>query len=937
MLTLQDPLWLLLALPLTAAALAWRFPTRALRVLRTLLLTLIVLALARPTLRLPERAGTVIVVADRSASMPPDHAERLREAITRVEDAMGPRHRLGIVSFGAEVGIERPPQPRARFTGFVGQVRDDQSRLADAIDTALSVLPPDAPGRLLILSDGAWTGGDPAGGAGRAAARGVALDYRRFARPEVADIAIREFLTPPAATPGEGYLLTAWIQSPTACPLAYTLRRDGVPLAAGTRDIPAGLSRLLFRDRAHAAGTARYELHVQGPDADPVPENNRARALVGIKGPRPILCVSPTATSGLASLLRAGGLDVHAVPASAADWSLDSLSGYAALILENVPANALGDLAMHTVAAWVQQTGSGLMLTGGRQAYGPGGYFGSPLDPVLPVSMELRKEHRKFALAMVVALDRSGSMAAGAGGGRTKMDLANLGTVQVLDLLGPHDELGVIAVDSAPHTIVNLAPVDAVRAQRGEILRIDSMGGGIFVYEALAAASRMLLKAKAGTRHIILFADAADAEEPGAYHALLAECNRAGITVSVVGLGTEQDADAELLREIARLGGGQALFSDQADEIPRLFAQDTFTVARSSFVEEPTGLRTMAGLASLGLTLDGEPPGLGGYNLCYLKPEADLALVSTDEYAAPIVSAWHAGRGRVLCYLGEADGEFAGPLALWPQAGAFFSGLARWTAGRGEAGPDGLFLTQAVRHGACVVQLHLDPARAHDPFRRPPGVTALRGEPGHLPTSESRLMQWVTADLLEVEFPLHGRDTLLASVQVDARAPIPLPPVCLPYAPEFTPDSRARGDDALKRLAAATAGRERLQLADIWADLPASPRHHPLAVWLILAAILVLLLEVLQRRTSAFSRRQPPSASADGSPTPRSERQRFAFPRRSRRSPHSPPPPATSPPTAAGPPPPPPATPHPDTPAADSSTLDALRRARQRANSRLGD
>ena len=65
--------------------------------------------------------------------------------------------------------------------------------------------------------------------------------------------------------------------------------------------------------------------------------------------------------------------------------------------------------------------------------------------------MEMRREHRKMSLAIVVALDRSGSMSAPAGGGRIKMDLADLGAVQVLDLLSPMDEIGVFAVDTEPH------------------------------------------------------------------------------------------------------------------------------------------------------------------------------------------------------------------------------------------------------------------------------------------------------------------------------------------------------------------------------------------------------------------------------------------------------------------------------------------------------
>jgi len=114
----------------------------------------------------------------------------------------------------------------------------------------------------------------------------------------------------------------------------------------------------------------------------------------------------------------------------------------------------------------VRETGAGLMLTGGRSSYGPGGYYKSPLEPILPVSMELRQEHRKLALAIVVALDRSGSMAVPIGGGRTKMDLANLGTVQVLDPgrlreSGDHNRPRIIKTNSLP--IVPMSIEDAAQ------------------------------------------------------------------------------------------------------------------------------------------------------------------------------------------------------------------------------------------------------------------------------------------------------------------------------------------------------------------------------------------------------------------------------------------------------------------------------------------
>src|ERR1017187_2739141 len=63
MLTFFQPVWLLLLIPLAAAWFAWPLPNRGLKVLRAVIFLLVVLALAQLAIKLPDRAGTVVVVA----------------------------------------------------------------------------------------------------------------------------------------------------------------------------------------------------------------------------------------------------------------------------------------------------------------------------------------------------------------------------------------------------------------------------------------------------------------------------------------------------------------------------------------------------------------------------------------------------------------------------------------------------------------------------------------------------------------------------------------------------------------------------------------------------------------------------------------------------------------------------------------------------------
>jgi von Willebrand factor type A domain len=847
------PVWLFLAVPLLVSLWLWPLPTRLLRGLRLAALVLLLLGLCGATLRLPSRAGTVVVVADRSASMPSDSEGIQKEAIRLLQEQMGPDDRLSVVSFGRTSAIERVPRVGS-FGGFLHEVGSDASNLDEALQTALTQIPKDSPGRILVLSDGRWTGRDPIAAGTRAASRGVAIDYRHLEQIRAGDLAIQRIDAPATVSPGEAFLVTAWVLAPAGQEASYVLRRGGVKISEGRHRLEAGLNRLTFRDRAVNPGNQEYTLEVEGSNSDPVADNNRARLLVGVGGPRPLLHVSRSADSGLARLLRAGKLDLEVRAPELSRWDLAALGRYSAVLLENVPAEKIGTGGMETLAAWVRGTGSGLMMTGGRESYGPGGYYRSPLEPVLPVSMELRNEHRKLALAIVVVLDRSGSMSMPVGGGRVKMDLANQGAAQVLDMLGPMDEFGCLAVDTVAHTIAALGPAGGKAGVRSKLLSIQSMGGGIFVYVALSEAARMLTKAKAATRHIILFSDAADSEEPGKYQDLVKKCSEAGITVSVIGLGKKTDKDGALLKDIAKLGKGQCFFTDRAEDLPRLFAQDTLVVARSTFLDEPTPVKAGPALQTLtGRAFDLTRP-LGGYNLCYLRPDAAQGVVTLDEYRAPVVASWQAGTGRVVCYTGEADGKYAGEMAHWKHVGDFYTSLARWAAGPSGPLPDNMMTTQEVRKGINYVRLHLDPERKRDLVSTPPRVVTLHGRGGGTVREVSGEMHWAGPDTLEVEIPLRGEETSLTTVEVPGHGAVSLPPVCLPYSPEFQPAGGDSGLAILERLGRATGGRERIDLKGTWEELPRYPRMVEVGKWLLLAAAVVFLLEVLERRTGLLSR-----------------------------------------------------------------------------------
>jgi Mg-chelatase subunit ChlD len=852
--TLQHPIWLLMTVPLAVVFLRWHPSTRLLKALRIAMVIVIVLAMCGLSIVIGSRAGTVVVVADRSLSMPPQADALERELIGAVESSRPGGSLTAVVSFGRDARVELAPGA-ARFGGFSMPLTEGQSNLRGGLETALALIPSGSPGRIVLLTDGRWTGRDPLPAILDAGDRGIAIDYRLIERPSTGDLAIERVDPPAGVGPGEPFAIHASVASPIEQDANIVLRRGETIIASGRQHLRSGTNRIAFRDRAGAGGLLSYTLQVSADSADALPENNQARFFVGVSGPRPVLVVAGSAQSHFAGVLKASGVAVDAQQKP--EWSLEQLAAHSAVVLENLPGERIGVAGMRNLASWVSSSGGGLVVTGGRASFAAGGYFKSPLEPVLPVSMELRREHRKLRMSIVVAMDRSGSMAVSAGRGRTKMDLADLAAVQVLDLMSPQDELGVVAVDSSAHIVADLDPIEGRPDLRKRIMSVESMGGGIFIFEALKTAANMLTTAGSQTRHILLFADAADSEEPGAYKELLDRCVKANITVSVVGLGTERDVDAELLRDIARRGGGQVYFTNDPEDLPRLFAQDTFLVARSAFVDVATPVRPTPALYSLTGRMFNAMPAVGGFNLCYLREGAAPDVITVDEYRAPILASWQAGLGRVASFTGEVDGEFTGSFGSWPDAATFYSSVVRWAAGGESPLPENMLITQRVENGVAHIDLELDPERTTPGITAAPDITTLSGALGSPPVVARMRMNWSGHDRLTAEVAMSGDLTYVSSIDVPGAGRVTLPATRLPYSPEYTPAEEAAGMRNLERFAHVSGGKERVDFSRIWSDV--SERRQPVSLtnWLLSLAILLLLLETVERRTRLITLAMP--------------------------------------------------------------------------------
>lgn len=826
--TFGAPEWFFL-LP-ALIALGWR--KRAWRLhepVRALALIALVLALADPRLRIGGSGLDVWVLMDRSDSIAEQAAAQAPEVASILERAKRGEDRVFFIDYAVDAVRRDQGDPVLR--GGTHRTRTDV-----ALEFALAQFAPDRAARLLVLSDGYATA--PLGATAEKVLRsGVPLDYRLTDGGNGADFRVGQVETPARVLPGEAFLVEFTIAGNRDATVPWEVSREGRVAAQGTAEVRGGVAHVRLTDRLGGGGAVRYTVRAK-PAQDAYSENNHAEAWVEVAGGPRVVLITNYPDDPLAALLRAQGLAVDLVT-EPGRLAAPALTGVRLVVINNVPASRVAPEFLGALEFFVREQGGGLLMAGGQNSFGSGGYFSSAIDPLLPVSMEMRKEHRKLATAMSIVLDRSGSMAASAGAGVTKMDLANSGTARAIELLGEFDAVAIHAVDSAAHEIVGLAQVGGNRDRMIDAARrVQSTGGGIFVYQGLLAGWDELKKAQTGQRHLILFADAADAEEPGDYKKLLAEMRTEGATVSVIGLGSATDSDAAFLRDVADRGGGRIFFNANAADLPEIFAQETVSVARSAFIKESTATLGTPGWSEIAARTPQWLPQVDAYNLGYLRPEATASLVTTDEYQAPLVAAWARGAGRVVAVAFPLGGPLSDQVRAWPGYGDFVQTLSRWLVG--EDAPPGLALRTRLEGDRLTLELLYDETWATRVAEAAP-VALLAWSGADRSKDEVRPLVWERIE------PGRFQASAMLEPGRRVRGVVRLGSAALPFGPLAPSGSAEWGFEQervqeLRQLSMRSGGVDRLNLASIW-DAPRPVNHRGVRGWLLAAWLVLLLID----------------------------------------------------------------------------------------------
>lgn len=263
---------LLVMLPALAVVARRRSPSRLTLSLRLAALALVIIALASPTVA--GRGGdlTIVFAVDRSASIAATQ-RRAAEEFVRAAAAQRRRgDRVGLVTFGADALVEEVPSSDPQLA-FATQPAPHATDIGAALQAALSVLPSEGAGRIVLLTDGNdnRAGLDDALALARNA--GVEISAVPLQAGAGSDVLIDDVVAPAEVRVGEQYTVTVGVVA-TASAAAELMVTSGEPSSVSA----IWISSLGARSHLFRKSPARldwYTIPLLSPQrpASPLPTN----------------------------------------------------------------------------------------------------------------------------------------------------------------------------------------------------------------------------------------------------------------------------------------------------------------------------------------------------------------------------------------------------------------------------------------------------------------------------------------------------------------------------------------------------------------------------------------------------------------------------------------------------------------------------------------
>lgn len=510
------------------------------------------------------------------------------------------------------------------------------------------------------------------------------------------------------------------------------------------------------------------------------------------------------------------------------------LDSYSAVVLNNIALNQLPSGFAERLEPAVKG-GLGLAMLGGNRGFGLGGYSKSVVEKMLPLEcVPPQTEKKRLNVAVTLLLDKSRSMSE-----EDKISYAQEAARAVIENLKDDDFIEVIGFDSAPFVVVKMAQLREARRSAADRVSRLIPAGRTNPLPAMDEARRSMSKTDAGRKHVILLTDGKIPEAGDFYNQLVGKMRSEGVTFSTVLLGNE--TDTRQLKEIANAGGGSFYQTADARSLPKIFLKDVKVASGERTLKENTEYQVREGPGRLTTTTVRAFPPLRGYVQTRQKEGANLELITyADERAEPLLASWRYGQGQVKAFTSDANGRWSSYWSGWSRFQTFWSefidGLRAPERERSDGGRFDL------RYYAERGSLILDVSVFSEQDAGALTAELLAPDKSTTPLSFTQVVRGRYNATLPK--PLAGKYEL--RLRTPARK---LTPVAFNLSGELFGERRGRGFNlaVLSELTALGGGKLNPSPSDLAQRKSEKILQHDLTPWVLFAAILLLLLEILRR------------------------------------------------------------------------------------------
>jgi Mg-chelatase subunit ChlD len=688
--------------------------------LRVAIAAVFILALAEPNWQSLLHRLSVMFVVDASSSIQRaelDSAVKYVSAAAQQRDASR-GDRAGMVVFGRDPSVEVPPTDRSWRVARVESQCDPQStNLESALRLAEATLPTDSGRRVVIVSDGNENLGQAMPQAKKMLGAGIGFDCVPISYERRGEIAVEKVVVPSDIRRGTPFTVSVVLENlsdhavPGKLRITRELRGDSQDVSDESVSLSPGKRVFTLRQELKDSGMSTYDARFTPDHAndDAHSENNLATAFCRVMGDGRVLLIEDAEQAGrfdaFVALLRRNEIEVTVRDTRRPFGNLADLQEFDCVILADV-ARVSGDGAttitqftdeqIHALVQNTEHFGGGLIVLGGPNSYGPGGWANTELEKALPVDCRIKNAKVNAIGALMLVIDSSGSMQG------EKIAWSKAAAIAATQMLSDRDFIGVVSFDTEAHWIV---PIQRNATHERFKAKIDRLGadGGTDIMPALRAAYRSIQGVDASLKHVVVLTDGQTPKD--GYESLVNSMRAAGITTTGVAFG--RDADRILLSDIAQRGGGKFYQVLSPNAIPRIFMREARRVSLPLIFEDPNGITTQVETPGEPISgIKGAPPPVTGYVLTTLKDSSlvDVLIGSprTPQPNSAILATWQYGLGRAVALTTDVGQRWA---TNWPEWGDYEKMMlqtVRWSM-RSHDASDKFALTTNVHDGFADV------------------------------------------------------------------------------------------------------------------------------------------------------------------------------------------------------------------------------------------